>query len=825
MTIFKLGEAGVGGGGSSASPAVISYTSQGGNLLVVTGHLYDNNSGAFVAPTSITDSTAGTNVWHVSTNAAQTALTAQNPPLCSTTDPTDGASAHFADFVAWSFTTAAVTSVTIAWEGGVSTFQRLTVSEFPGAAAYSSSWAGGSTTASSSVTSGPVTVPAAGCLAVGALDIAAAVESLPSGWSAFTTQGTANDQGFVVNPATGPLSPVWTGTTAGTWGGGLAVFTPAAAFTFGAGGGTSPFTDPVFGGTWTATAGTGATLTDATTGGVTDGSGQTGCLQLSIAGKNQSSSSHWTWQGPWTDLGVPAGALVTSVQWTYSWSCSAFTTGASSSIGASGTGINNSSGVQQVADASTPATFAATTAYANHQGSVMAVPAAIALAQTTVQLEFAAALATGASSSAVVTVLLDNIRVVITWKLPPQVIAGGPAFPGYQAIAPQVITGPSVSAVHVSDSDSSSSADAGERITVVPAAAETGHGADAGEAVAATLSSPDSSGSADSNGGVTLASPETSTGGDGSEKLNVTGTGDSSSSADNTEHIAATLSSSDSSASADSNGVLVIDPAAGDTGQGSESSGSSATLTAADAGFSADSQGPGTVVPVQEEASSSADSQGLTATVPSGDSSSAADGTEVIHVSDSETSSSADNSNSPGTTTPKDGDFAHGEDSGVSLPVSSESPSCSDGSEVVLAAVSSSDSCSAADAAPSAGGTWIIFSSDSCSASDVTFSSHPADSDSAHASDGAENVVVPGNTVSDSDSCQAADKEPGPGESVTVESWAAIKLPSGFWGRAVYKPPAEKPRRVSAQVIVTAAPALRVALDIRLGAPYIGGMS
>lgn len=222
--IALVGQAGI-AGGNGTSPATINYASTGGNTLIVTGHLFDNNSGEFVAPTSITD-TAG-NTWQVSVSSAQAALTVQDPPLCSITDPVDGGSAHVANFVAWCVGAAAVTSVTIAWEGGVSTWRRMNLSEFSGVAQFDNSWAGGSTSNSSSVTSGPVTVNVSGELVVGAFDFGGGgAMSPPSGWTQFTGAGSVGDNAYIINPATGSLSPVWTDTVANPWAGALAVFSP-----------------------------------------------------------------------------------------------------------------------------------------------------------------------------------------------------------------------------------------------------------------------------------------------------------------------------------------------------------------------------------------------------------------------------------------------------------------------------------------------------------------------------------------------------------------------------------------------------------------------
>jgi hypothetical protein len=229
VTIALAGQANI-AGASGASPGVLTRTTTANNTLVVAGHLYDNNTGHFVAPTGITD-TAG-NLWQVSTNAAQSVLITPSgagviPPTASLTDPPDGASAHVANFVAWCVKAKAVTSVSVAFAGGVSTFQRLALGEFSDVGAFDNSWAGGSTTTTTSVTSGPVNLPGPGCLVVGALDLnTGGTQTNPASWVKFTSQ--AGQAYFLAGATAGPYSPVWTYSVAGSWAGAVAVFTPTS---------------------------------------------------------------------------------------------------------------------------------------------------------------------------------------------------------------------------------------------------------------------------------------------------------------------------------------------------------------------------------------------------------------------------------------------------------------------------------------------------------------------------------------------------------------------------------------------------------------------
>jgi hypothetical protein len=225
--IVLVGQTGV-AGVSTGSPATITRTTVAGNTLIIAGHLYDLDNGAFVAPTSITD-TAG-NKWYVSVNAAQSSLTAQNPPLSSTIDPADGASAHVADFVAWSVKAASVTSVTINWEGGVTTFQRIALTEWSGIDHYVTSWAGGSTSSVPTLTGGPLGIPDTGCLVIGTVDFNNTSQTNPSGYIIFTSSG--GNVGYVLPAPVGTYSPLFTGTASSNCNGALAVFAaqpPAAS--------------------------------------------------------------------------------------------------------------------------------------------------------------------------------------------------------------------------------------------------------------------------------------------------------------------------------------------------------------------------------------------------------------------------------------------------------------------------------------------------------------------------------------------------------------------------------------------------------------------
>ena len=225
MAIALVGQAGA-NGASGGSPLTITYSSTGGNTLIITGHLYDLGNNVFVAPTSITD-TAG-NTWQVSANSSNTALTAQNPPTASLADPDDGGTSHQSDWVAWCVGAAHVTSVTVAWAGGQTTFQRIALAEYSGIVQFDNSWAGGSATAGASGSvSASLTVNVTGELAVGAVDFGGAgSSSIPTGWTQFSSSG--GQCAYLIGPAVGAFSPTWTDTVAGSYTGAAALFSPVA---------------------------------------------------------------------------------------------------------------------------------------------------------------------------------------------------------------------------------------------------------------------------------------------------------------------------------------------------------------------------------------------------------------------------------------------------------------------------------------------------------------------------------------------------------------------------------------------------------------------
>lgn len=172
------------------------------------------------------------------------------------------------------------------------------------------------------------------------------------------------------------------------------------------------------GGTWTATAGAN------TAGSIVSGDDQAGlggdCLQLSMTGKNHSSTSYWQWAGLWTDLDATlSGATITAVQVDYYWRCSTYTTGAASTVGGTSDGLYDSGGTLQAANTIAASSYSATTLWtggtAHKTDSALTVPSGLQAASSSIQLRLYAALATGSSTSAVNTLHQDTVTVTITY--------------------------------------------------------------------------------------------------------------------------------------------------------------------------------------------------------------------------------------------------------------------------------------------------------------------------------------------------------------------------------------------------------------------------
>lgn len=176
------------------------------------------------------------------------------------------------------------------------------------------------------------------------------------------------------------------------------------------------------GGTWSNdSSATGYTFATGVTGDSDTVSGHTAttCLEAKLSGKSHAVDANWVWQGTWENLGIPAGSTVTNVQLIYDWKCSAFTTGGTGNqLGVTSTDGNDAltnGGTSITNFTSTATTFSATTAWATKTDSNIAVPSALQASSSTIQVHLAYHLATGNSNSAVVTLHLTYIQIVMTY--------------------------------------------------------------------------------------------------------------------------------------------------------------------------------------------------------------------------------------------------------------------------------------------------------------------------------------------------------------------------------------------------------------------------
>lgn len=167
MAIAYVGDAHAAGTSTNHSP---SYSSTGGNTLIITGDIFDASlSGVTIS--SITDNT-GLNTWHFSTSNAN------NPPYSD-----EGASGEtIVTFIAWCINANAITSVTVALTA--TCFANIDVSEWSG---IGSADTGGITHVSSGATgttipSASIVLTGSGELVIATMDSAAAASvTAPAG--------------------------------------------------------------------------------------------------------------------------------------------------------------------------------------------------------------------------------------------------------------------------------------------------------------------------------------------------------------------------------------------------------------------------------------------------------------------------------------------------------------------------------------------------------------------------------------------------------------------------------------------------------------------
>jgi len=142
-----------------------------------------------------------------------------------------------------------------------------------------------------------------------------------------------------------------------------------------------------------------------------DGSPGTGCLSARIYGKNQNPGlSRWDWTGTFEDLGVTSGNTVTQIGYgtnnDYNWRCSEYTTAwaGANYIGAFELWVGGSLVGTFKADLSA---VSGTTTWATSNGA--AITGLNYASNQTITLRISLALRTGNSTSAAVTLLLDQV--------------------------------------------------------------------------------------------------------------------------------------------------------------------------------------------------------------------------------------------------------------------------------------------------------------------------------------------------------------------------------------------------------------------------------
>jgi hypothetical protein len=158
------------------------------------------------------------------------------------------------------------------------------------------------------------------------------------------------------------------------------------------------------------------------------GSPGDGCLTASLSSKNENPGvSYWEWFDTWEALGVPAGSTVTEIGTSnindYNWRCSQYVSG---HAGNNFTGEFSiySSGSTLMGNFSTElAAISSTTPWATQNGQAITVPSGQRSSTSKIRLRAEVGLRTGNSNSAVVTILLDQIALKMTYTT----AGGGPS--------------------------------------------------------------------------------------------------------------------------------------------------------------------------------------------------------------------------------------------------------------------------------------------------------------------------------------------------------------------------------------------------------------
>jgi hypothetical protein len=146
-----------------------------------------------------------------------------------------------------------------------------------------------------------------------------------------------------------------------------------------------------------------------------DSSLQAGVLYARRDGKSLTgAASYWEWTGTWEDLGVPVGAIVSAVNLDYDWQCVLYSTGASSSVGPAE--LRDNAGTLRNTISTAPTAVTATSAWAARTGTNQTGLSDDS--NTPIKLRIGVKPNTGSSTSAQVAMLLDYVRVAVTYAMP-----------------------------------------------------------------------------------------------------------------------------------------------------------------------------------------------------------------------------------------------------------------------------------------------------------------------------------------------------------------------------------------------------------------------
>lgn len=186
-------------------------------------------------------------------------------------------------------------------------------------------------------------------------------------------------------------------------------------FTFNTAAQTLPYTAE--GGSWAYDTGAGLNLagtldTTSTYESTNDAAAGNGGLRSRRTGKNQTSGvPSWRWTGTWVNLGVPAGAVMDTVNVTIDWAQPEYTTGAAGFISVGELRDSTGTTVLATMDSGIATPSAAQLTWTTRAGSAQAVPAAQQPSATTITLVIFARPNTGNSNSAAVSIGVDLVKV------------------------------------------------------------------------------------------------------------------------------------------------------------------------------------------------------------------------------------------------------------------------------------------------------------------------------------------------------------------------------------------------------------------------------